>query len=132
MLPLAASRPRPLALIIDNDPDTREMYAIHLEQSGLGVVEASDAAHALAMAHTFQPDVITTDLGLRDVGGGTILCERLQKFDDTKHIPVIAVTGSAMPYQVTEALAAGCCSVLLKPCLPDTLLSEIKRVLSLP
>ena len=131
MLSLVASRPRPLALIIDNDPDTREMYAIHLKESGMRVVETGDAAHALAMAHTFQPDVITTDLGLHDVGG-TILCERLQKFDDTKHIPVIAVTGSAMPYQVTEALAAGCCSVLLKPCLPDTLLSEIKRVLSLP
>ena len=128
MLSHAASPSRPLALIIDNDPDTREMYALHLEESGLNVVEAGDGTNALAMAHRFLPDVITTDLGLRGLSG-TTLCQRLKSFGDTKHIPVIAVTGSAMPHQVSAALAAGCTSVLLKPCLPDALLSEIRRVL---
>ena len=129
MASLAASPLRPLALIIDDDPDTREMYALHLQHSGMDV-EAGDGADAVALAQTFLPDVITTDVGWRDFSGPA-LCPRLKHSKETKHIPVIVVTASAMPHQVAAAFAAGCSSVLLKPCLPDTLLSEIRRVLRL-
>ena len=125
-----ASTLRPLALIVDNDGDTREMYSTHLSWHGMGVVEAQSGEDAIEMAKTFLPDVITTDLGLGDFAG-TILCARLKDDHATKDIPVIAVTGRAMPHEVTAALAAGCVSVLPKPCLPETLLSEIRRVLSL-
>jgi CheY-like chemotaxis protein len=43
---------------------------------------------------------------------------------------VIAVTGAGMPKEIQQAFDAGCVSVLVKPCLPDDLLSEIRRVLS--
>ena len=127
MLSHAASPSRPLALIIDNDPDTREMYGLILEENGMGVIEG-DATTAVAMAQAFLPDVITTDLGSHDLRG-TDLCLRLKALGDTRHIPVIVVTARAMPDQVSAALSGGCCSVLLKPCLPSRLLSEIRRVL---
>jgi CheY-like chemotaxis protein len=104
------------------------MYALYLGNGGMRVVEASDGEQAIAIAKARLPDVITTGLELHDFSG-MVLCQLLKGFAETKHIPVIAVTGNAMPHQVTAALAAGCCSVLLKPCPPDMLLSEIRRVL---
>ena len=124
-----ASTPRPLALIVDDDADTREMYTIHLSWHGMGVVEAKGGEDAIEIAKTFLPDVVTTDLGLGDFAG-RILCKRLKDCYATKGIPVIAVTGRAIAHEVTAALAAGCVSVLLKPCLPETLLTEIRRVLN--
>ena len=121
---------RPLALIVDQDDDTREMYALYLSAQGILVVEAHDGAEAVAQAQGLRPDIITTDLALRDCGSG--LCAQLKEHDTTKNIPVIAVTGRAMPTEIANALAAGCMAVLVKPCLPDELLSEIKRVLCLP
>ena len=118
---------RPLALIVDDDADTREMYSIHLSLHGIGVVEAHGGEEAIQIANTLLPDVITTDLGLGDFAD-TILCKRLKDCHATKGIPVIAVTGRGMPHEVTAALSAGCVSVLLKPCLPETLLTEIRRV----
>lgn len=121
----------PLALIVDDHADTREMYALYLVSEGFQVVEADDCEQALGKAMTFLPDVIATDLRLTD-GSGMQLCRRLKEQDGTKAIPIIAVTGLAMPGDVQSALASGCVSVLVKPCLPDTLLREIKRVLDLP
>ena len=95
----------------------------------MGVVEAQSGEDAMEIAKTILPDVITTDLGLGDFAG-TILCARLKDCHATKGIPVIAVTGRAMPHEVTAALAAGCVSVLPKPCLPEILLTEIRRVLN--
>jgi two-component system, cell cycle response regulator DivK len=121
---------RPLALIVDQDADTREMYAMHLTAQGISVVEAHDGAEAVAHATSLRPDIITTDLTLRDCSG-LGLCAQLKEHDTTKDIPVIAVTGRAMPNEVAYALASGCIAVLVKPCLPDALLSEIRRVLRL-
>jgi CheY-like chemotaxis protein len=120
---------RPLALIVDDHADMREMYALHLSAQGISVVEAHDGAHALEKAQVFLPDVITIDLGLRDLSGATV-CRRLKDHEATKGIPVIAVTGRAMPKDILSAFASGCVSVLIKPCLPETLLSEIRRVLA--
>jgi len=59
------------------------------------------------------------------------MCQRLKTQDTTREIPVIVVTGWVLPGQVEEAMASGCVSVLLKPCLPTELLAEIRRVLAL-
>jgi CheY-like chemotaxis protein len=122
---------RPLALIVDQDADTREMYALHLSAQGILVVEAPDGVQAVAHARSLRPDVITTDLTLLDCTGVS-LCAQLKKDEITKDIPVIAVTGRAMPDEAAYALASGCVAVLVKPCLPAELLSEIKRVLRVP
>ena len=45
-----ASAPRPLALIEDDDADTREMYSIHLSGHGMGVVEARGGEDAIEIA----------------------------------------------------------------------------------
>ena len=119
---------RPLALVVDAHADTRAMYILYLTSEGMGAVGADTAEQALEKARSLRPDIITTDLLLPD-RNDLNLCEHLSALDATKAIPVIAVTGWAMPEDVATALRLGCVSVLLKPCLPDALLAEIRRVL---
>jgi two-component system cell cycle response regulator DivK len=122
--------PRPLALIVDHDADTREMYVMQLQAEGFAAEEAQNAAQALAKAVAIRPDVVTTDLG--PSLDGISLCRELRSHQVTRTIPVIVVTGRGLRDDVQEALDSGCVSVLVKPCLPNELLAEIRRVLHLP
>jgi two-component system, cell cycle response regulator DivK len=120
-------------LIVEDDLDSREMYAKWLAHSGFRVAQARTGEEAFTKAQDLFPDLITVDIGLRGGGiDGCELCEQLKKHERTQAIPVIAVTAWAMAPDVIRARKAGCASVLTKPCSPDTLLSEIQRLLSLP
>jgi two-component system cell cycle response regulator DivK len=125
-------RPPPLALLVENDGHTREMYAEWLVFSGFRVAEASTADEAIEKARQLRPQIITTDIGLSGNGDGCNLCERLKADKRTRAIPVIAVTAWAIGGYVERARRAGCDSVLIKPCLPAELLIEIQRLLQLP
>ena len=126
----SANRKRVTALIVDDDRDTRELYTQYLSRSGVNTVEAEDGVHGLAKATSIVPDVITTDLLLPRMTGAE-LCRSLKGAERTRQIPVIVVTGSVRESEVEAAKQAGCVSVLIKPCLPETLLTEIRRVLAL-
>lgn len=126
----STTRKRVTALIIDDDRDTRELYTQYLSRSGVNTVEAEDGVHGLAKATSIVPDVITTDLILPRMGGAE-LCRSLKSAERTRGIPVIVVTGLVKESEVEAAKQAGCISVLIKPCLPDDLLAEIRRVLAL-
>jgi CheY-like chemotaxis protein len=105
------------------------MYAAWLVYSGFRVAEATTVDEAMEKTLLLHPHVIATDIGLGDDGDGCELCQRLKADDRTRAIPIIAVTAWAMGGYVERALRAGCDSVLIKPCLPDDLLIEIRRVL---
>ena len=92
---VANVRPPPLALIVENHRDTREMYAEALTLHGVRVVEAVTVIDALELAQTLHPDVITTDLGLPGGADGVQLCQQLKGDVRTRAIPVVAVTAWA-------------------------------------
>src|SRR5436190_11314707 len=123
-------RRQPTALIVDDDRDTREMYCCFLSAVGVNTVEAEDGMHGLAKALTILPDIVTTNLRLPRLTG-LQLCRLLKQQTRTRAIPVIALSDSGTRDEVQAARNAGCVSVLAKPCLPEILLGEIKRVLAL-
>ena len=126
-----ASSPR-LVLVVEDDAYTREMYAKWLAFSGFRVEEATAAKDAIEKARRLRPDLITTEIQLEGADKGLQLCAELKKSAQTKGIPIIAVTGWEMGECVEKARRAGCDLVLVKPCLPETLLAEIQRLLNLP
>ena len=126
-----ASSPR-LVLVVEDDAYTREMYAKWLAFSGFRVEEATAAEDAIEKARRLRPDLITTEIQLEGADKGLQLCAELKKSAQTKGIPIIAVTGWEMGECVEKARRAGCDLVLVKPCLPETLLAEIQRLLKLP
>lgn len=119
----------PLILVVDDYQDAREMYAEYLQYSGFRVAEAKNGNEAVAQARSLRPDLILMDLSLPGMDGWE--ATRVLKGDDaTKHIPIVALTGHALAGASEGARKAGCDSFVTKPCLPDDLVVEVKRMLN--
>jgi CheY-like chemotaxis protein len=123
------STKKPLVLVVDDFADNREMYSEYLTFSGYDVIEAKNGKEALEAAQSRAPDIIIMDLSL-PVMDGWEATRRLKADDRTRRIPVVALTGHALAGHSQGAREAGCDSFLAKPCLPDQLVAEIKRMLA--
>jgi DNA-binding response OmpR family regulator len=121
----------PLILVVDDDRDTRDMYALFLEMSGYRVLSARDATSALALALSQGPNVVVTDFMLPGGMSGADLCRSLREDARTAHVPALLVTGSTRRSDAEAALSAGCADIRIKPYLPDALLDDI-RLLTTP
>ena len=95
----------PLILVVDDYEDAREMYAEYLRFCGFRVAEARNGNEALEQAFTLVPDLILMDLSLPGMDGH-------------------ALAGAS-----ESAQKAGCDSFVTKPCLPDDLVTEVRRML---
>jgi CheY-like chemotaxis protein len=124
-----SSEPRPLVLLVEDDRDSREMYAVALGIAGFRVAEAGTAADATRVAHARRPDVIVSDLTLPDADGCDLLSE-LHQNTGTRGVPSIALTGRSSDDDIDRCTAAGCSRVLVKPCAPDALAETIAEVLA--
>jgi CheY-like chemotaxis protein len=120
---------KPLVLVVDDFADNREMYSEFLTYSGYDVVEARNGKEAIDAAIQRTPDIIIMDLSL-PVMDGWEATRRLKADERTRQIPVVALTGHALAGHSKGARDAGCDSFLAKPCLPDQLVAEIKRMLA--
>jgi two-component system, cell cycle response regulator DivK len=118
-----------LILLVDDYQDGREMYADALRFSGFLALEASSGIEALQLALERLPDLILMDLSLPGMDGWEVT-SRLKKDGRTRHIPIIALTAHALQEERERAEKAGCDGFLAKPCLPDELLAEVRRVLA--
>lgn len=115
-------------LLVDDYPDAREMYREYLQFTGFEVVEAANGLEALQRALDTTPDIILMDLSL-PVMDGWEATRRLKADPRTAAIPVVALTGHAVAGILEGAKAAGCDAFVTKPCLPDDLVTEIRRIL---
>jgi two-component system cell cycle response regulator DivK len=119
---------RPCVLLVDDYPDAREMYSEYLQFSGFDVVEAANGIEALEHALEAAPDIILMDLSL-PVMDGWEATRRLKSDNRTAGIPVVALTGHALAGISEGAKKAGCDAFVTKPCLPEDLVKEIRKVL---
>jgi CheY-like chemotaxis protein len=119
----------PLILVVDDYQDAREMYAEYLQFSGFRVAEARNGNEAVEQALALKPDLILMDLSLPGMDGWEAT-RRLKADESTKHIPIVALTGHALAGASEGAKKAGCDSFVTKPCLPDDLVVEVRRMLS--
>jgi two-component system, cell cycle response regulator DivK len=126
---VARGRPRPLILIVEDSADLRMLYAEHLAISGFDVIEAGDGAAAITDTTAQQPDVVLMDLSLPVVDGWEAT-RRLKADARTAHIPVVALTAYDGSDDLERATLAGCDWFIPKPCPPDALATEIRRVLT--
>ena len=118
----------PLILVVDDYQDAREMYAEYLQFSGFRVAEARNGNEAVDQAFALLPDLILMDLSLPGKDGWEATKE-LKADSRTRHIPIVALTGHALAGASDGAKKAGCDSFVTKPCLPDALVAEIRRLL---
>ena len=112
-------------LLVDDYPDALDVWEIFLTAAGCQVMTAGDGAQALEIARTQRPDVIVMDFQMPGLSGPSV-AEALRKDAATAQIPLIAVTGRRV--ELAEARRLGFASLIVKPCEPEALLAEIRRV----
>ena len=119
----------PLVLIVEDDPSTRLMYRDHLSRCGFRIIDAHNGHQALAKVRELQPDAVLTDLNVPGMDGFEF-CRTLQQSAVTRAIPILAVTGhSRYLDQPDRFRQAGISHVLTKPCPPDAIAHELRRLL---
>lgn len=119
----------PLVLVVDDVAHGREIFAEYLEYRGFRVATAADGLEALDKAFNLLPDIILMDLSLPALDGWEAT-RRLKDDERTKRIPIIALTAHALASAHDRAMAAGCDSVVTKPCIPKDLEAEVRRQLA--
>jgi two-component system cell cycle response regulator DivK len=116
-------------LVIDDAEDNRNIYAFFLGYDGFEVEVAGDGEAGLGLAQDGRFDVIVMDLTMPRMDGWETT-RRLKADPRTQTVPIIILTGYPAARGEHDAVAAGSASYLTKPCLPETLASEIRRVLA--
>ena len=117
-----------LVLVVDDYQDAREMCCEYLSYCGFRVAEARNGLEAIEKANELLPDLILMDLSLPGMDGWEAT-RRLKSSDKTKKIPVVALTGHALAGHSDGAKAAGCDAFITKPCMPDALVAEVRKML---
>ena len=105
---------RPLALVVDDEPEIRELLTELLDDLGLRPLACADGEEALALVHAHRPALVVLDLIMPGVDGYTVLT-RLRGEPATGGIPVIVVTGQALPIYRTLSLGVGATVHMTKP-----------------
>jgi two-component system, cell cycle response regulator DivK len=115
-------------LYVEDNEDNVYMLKRRLERAGFEVVVAPDGEQGLAVAHDQRPDLILMDLRL-PVLDGWQATRRLKDSEETRIIPVIALSAQAMPGDREKALEAGCDDYDAKPVNLPRLLAKIRALL---
>jgi PAS domain S-box-containing protein len=90
-LEIAVAKNVPLVLVVDDDPNARELLSRHLQRHGYAVRMAADGAEAVHLARELQPDVVTLDVLMPKMDGWAVL-STLKEDAALARIPVIMVT----------------------------------------
>ncbi|MEO8135451.1 MAG: response regulator [Betaproteobacteria bacterium] len=115
-------------LYVEDNEDNIYMLKNRLTRAGYSVVVAVDGGQGVAMASSERPDLILMDMSL-PVLDGWEATRRIKSAEETKQIPVIALTAHAMSGDREKALAAGCDDFDTKPVELPRLLGKIRALL---
>jgi CheY-like chemotaxis protein len=113
-------------LILDDEPDARELIGTVLERSGAEVRMASDAKAAMEVVTGWKPDVLLSDVGMPDQDGYSFIRQvRSLPHKDGGSIPAAALTAYASAKDRLRALTAGFQTHLSKPVEPRELIAVV-------
>lgn len=114
-------------LVVDDDNLIRNVFREILKNKGYRVVVATDGMDGYRQAISENPHVIVADKEMPKLDGYGLL-NSLRNSPDTRHIPVILVTGTAMnPEEESKAFEKGFFDYITKPVKEVTLVARVKR-----
>jgi CheY-like chemotaxis protein len=118
----------PRVLIVEDNEMNRDMLTRRLLRKGFDVVHAANGREGIEAAAREHPDVILMDLSLPEIDG-LEAARQLKAHEDTRGIPIIALTAHAMANDRLRAFEAGCDEYETKPVDLDRLLGKLHAVL---
>jgi CheY-like chemotaxis protein len=114
-------------LVVEDEPDTRELVGTCLERIGATVLLCASAEDALRQLADFRPHLLVSDLSLPQMSG-LDLVRRLRLTAAGKTIPAVALTANASLEDAAGALEAGFDVHLTKPVSGDDLVDAVLSV----
>jgi two-component system phosphate regulon response regulator PhoB len=117
-------------LIVDDQPQIRELVAITLQLSSYQILLAENGQQAIEIAQTEHPDVILLDVMLSGSDlDGLEVCRRLKKNPATEDIPIVLLTAHGQMSDIEAGKAVGADDYFIKPFSPTALMKKIEAVL---
>jgi signal transduction histidine kinase/CheY-like chemotaxis protein len=116
-------------VVVDDDPDAREVLREILEEAGATVATSGSARETRGLMDRIQPDVLIADIGMPEEDGYTLIRSVRAREDGSSRVPAIALTAHARPEDVGRALESGFEIHVAKPVDSVRLLSTIASLL---
>ncbi|MFU8876857.1 MAG: sigma-54-dependent transcriptional regulator [Wenzhouxiangellaceae bacterium] len=124
---MSASIPASI-LIVDDEPDIRELIGEILEDEGYRVLLAANAAEARQLRRQHGPDLVLLDVWMPDCDGISLLREWSE--GDLPHCPVVMISGHASVEAAVEATRIGARDFIEKPVTMARLLNTVRKSLA--
>ena len=120
-------------LIVEDEPDIRELVVHHLKREGYQVSVAASGEEALRQVQASPPDLVLLDLMMPAMNGLEV-CRRLRQDPATASLPIVMLTAKGDEVDRVLGLELGADDYVVKPFSPKELLARVRAVLrrSLP
>jgi len=116
-------------LIVEDNEQNLYLTTFLLEKQGYEVIQARNGQEGLDTAAAQRPDLILLDIQLPLMDGYEV-ARRLKQTQETRSIPIVAVTSYAMAGDREAILLAGCEGYIEKPIDPDHFVEQVKGFLN--
>jgi two-component system chemotaxis response regulator CheY len=113
-------------LVVDDDPETRELCDYLLERAGYDRAVAASGEEAVSILESTAPNLIVLDLSMPGMDGWSVAA-MIRKHEHTARIPILVMTGLNQSIE-NAARRAGATGFLLKPLDPKRFIKEVKRL----
>lgn len=123
--------PRGRALVVEDEPNIRELLSLHLGLEGLHVTTAADGDAALRLATTEPFDIIVLDLMLPRIDGITV-CRALRRDGSNSDVPILMLTAKREESDKVVGLESGADDYLTKPFGVRELVARVRALLRRP
>ncbi len=112
-------------LIVEDEANIAELLRLYLEKDGFEIAIASDGGAGVAMAQSFEPDLIFLDIMLPVMDGWTV-CREIRK---TSKVPIIILTARGETTEKISGLEMGADDYITKPFEVKELMARVHAVL---
>ena len=120
---------KPRILIVDDSEFVRSYHSWILEQAQFEVVTAVDGSDGLEKLYTNHCDLVLTDINMANMDGYEFI-RRVRADERYASLPIIIVSTDSESKDKTKGFEAGANLYIVKPCLPETMVENIRMVLS--
>jgi len=119
------------ALVVEDEPNIRELVSLHLGIEGLHVTPAADGEEAIRLASTEPFDVVVLDLMLPKIDGVTV-CRAIRRTDSNNDVPILMLTARREESDKVVGLESGADDYLTKPFGVRELVARVRALMRRP
>ena len=116
-------------LLVDDEPDIRDLLAYNLEKQGYSVIEGSNGEEAVQLINQIKPDVVVMDIMMPRMDGVSA-CKMIRAQLQTPQPIILFITARSASYAAQAMAEAGANDYVVKPLHPNLLIDRIEHLLA--